>query len=168
MRVIGINRSGAPAPGIDEVHPSTDAPRLAGRADVVIVSLPPLTKETRGGIIGRDFLSNMKDESILVNVGRGGEVIVEEDLYEELKRRPGIRFGTDVWWNYGSGESVMKTKTGGLHSLPNVLGTPHIAGGATYSDEVSREVIMSAVTNVVKFLEGGRDARNLVNRSEYV
>ncbi|GGP19235.1 3-phosphoglycerate dehydrogenase [Thermocladium modestius] len=163
MRVIGINRSGAPAPGIDEVHPSTDAPRLAGRADVVIVSLP-LTKETRG-IIGRDFLSNMKDESILVNVGRG-EVIVEEDLYEELKRRPGIRFGTDVWWNYGSGESVMKTKTG-LHSLPNVLGTPHIAGGATYSDEVSREVIMSAVTNVVKFLEG-RDARNLVNRSEYV
>ncbi|KUO92283.1 MAG: hydroxyacid dehydrogenase [Thermocladium sp. ECH_B] len=163
MAVIGINRSGSPAPYIDEVHTTNDAPALAGKADVIIVSLP-LTRFTRG-LINRAFLENMKDESILVNVGRG-ETIDEEDLYHVLERRPGIRFGTDVWWSYGAGESVMKPRTN-LLSLPNVLGTPHIAGGATYSEEVNREVVMSAVRNLVNYLRNGK-AQNLVNREEYI
>lgn len=163
MLVIGINRSGLSAPYIDEVHTTNDAPAVAGRADVIIVSLP-LTRFTRG-LINRAFLENMRDESILVNVGRG-ETIVEEDLYYVLKRRPGIRFGTDVWWSYGAGESVMKPRSD-LLSLPNVLGTPHIAGGANYSEEVNREVVMSAVRNIVNYLRNGR-AENLVNREEYI
>ncbi|ABW01513.1 2-hydroxyacid dehydrogenase [Caldivirga maquilingensis] len=160
MRTIGVNRSGRPAQYFDEVHPISELKGVLPRANVMVVALP-LTKYTRG-LLGEAELNLLPEDAIVVNVARG-DIVKEDDLYRVLTRRRGLRFGTDVFWDYGSGESL-NPRTG-LLNLPNFIGTPHIAGGA--QPDVARNAVIMAVTNLTRYLKG-EHALNEVNRSDYV
>jgi len=160
MHTIGINRSGRLAQYFDEVHPISELRGVLPRADVMVIALP-LTKYTRG-LLGETELNLLPESAIVVNVARG-DIVKEEDLYNVLTRRRGLRFATDVFWDYGSGESLSPRT--GLLNLPNFIGTPHIAGGA--QPDVARNAIIMAVSNLVKYLKG-EEALNEVNRSDYV
>ena len=77
MNIIYHNRR------VDETVPYSrvELNELYARSDLVLL-LCPLTPQTRG-MINREAFAKMKDQVILVNVGRG-KVVVEQDLVDAL------------------------------------------------------------------------------------
>lgn len=144
---IGVNRSGRPVEYFDEVYPTDRLREVLPRADIIALALP-LTKYTRK-LIGEGELRLVKANAIIVNVGRG-DVVDEEALYKVLRERTDIRFGTDVWWVHDGHEEIPPRTP--LTTLPNFLGTPHIAGGARR--DVAENAIVMAVENVARYLRG--------------
>ncbi len=157
---IGINRSGRPVEYFDEVYPTNQLLDVLPRADIVAIALP-LNKYTKG-LVGERELRALKHGAIVVNVGRG-DVVKEEDLYEVLKERLDIRFGTDVWWIYDGHEEIPPRTP--LTALPNFLGTPHIAGGA--QRDIAEYAMVRAVENVIMYIRG-ETPMNRVDRNDYV
>jgi phosphoglycerate dehydrogenase-like enzyme len=104
----------------DGVHELADLPDLLPRCDVVILVVPG-TSETRG-LVDAEFLGRMKDDALLVNVGRG-TVVDTDDLVAALGTGR-IRAALDVT------EPEPLPEEHPLWSAPNVLVTPHV-GGAT-------------------------------------
>jgi D-2-hydroxyacid dehydrogenase (NADP+) len=159
MRIVGVSRDGAPAPGADQML-SADRLREALALGDVIFDARPLTLRTRGSI-GAAELSAMRPEAIYVNVGRAGTVD-EAALYDHLVREPKFRVGLDVWW----GEQF---ETGALTfrfpfpALPNVVATPH---SAAFAAGVQEYAVEKAVENLVRFFSGERP-RHVIDRSEY-
>jgi len=72
MKVIGIRRSGAAQPHVDEMHKPDALHALLPRADFVLLNTA-LTPETRF-IIGKRELALVKKGAALVNMSRGGLV----------------------------------------------------------------------------------------------
>ncbi|MHA2214287.1 MAG: 2-hydroxyacid dehydrogenase [Candidatus Hodarchaeales archaeon] len=66
-------------------------------SDYILIAFP-LTHETKG-LISEKQLNLLKENAVLVNVGRG-KVIDEEDLYRFLKNKRMGGVGLDVWYNY--------------------------------------------------------------------
>lgn len=81
VRVLAVNRSGAPAAGAEVTEPMTGLPHLVAEADHVVLACA-LTKETKG-LFDREMLDYMKGDAWLVNVARGG-LVVTDDLVEVL------------------------------------------------------------------------------------
>jgi D-3-phosphoglycerate dehydrogenase len=93
---------------------------LLGKADLVSLHVP-LNEETRY-LIGKRELALMKPTAILVNTCRGG-VVDEAALYDALKAGKLFGAGIDVW------EVETPRVDSRLLELPNVVCTPHAAGG---------------------------------------
>lgn len=159
MRVIGITRDGRTVPPADEGGTLGDLPRMASRADALVITLP-LTRETHG-LVDRRVLQGMKETAILVNVARG-KIVVEDDLYEHLRAHPRFRAALDVWWTYPKGD-VGRPFHRPFHELPNVVMTPHVAFAVPGQ---RRRAMEAALENVLRFLRG-EAPRNLVDRAEY-
>jgi phosphoglycerate dehydrogenase-like enzyme len=103
-----------------DVQSFHELPRLLPTADVVVLILP-LTNETRG-LVDAQFLSNMKDGALLVNVARGP--IVQSEALEAELRTGRISAALDVT------DPEPLPSGHPLWSAPNLLLTPHV-GGAT-------------------------------------
>jgi D-3-phosphoglycerate dehydrogenase len=150
MRVVGMNRTGAPAPGADQMVTPAERLSAIARADVV-VDLLPLTRATRG-FFGAPELEALKPDAIFVNLGRGGTVSPSA-MAELLRRRPESRIGLEVWWDERSGR-IGEVEPGlGLEGHPYALGTPHVAGLAEGALERAEEL---AVENLARFFRGER------------
>ena len=93
---------------------------LLAASDLVTLHVP-LTDETRH-MIGAREIARMKPQAILVNTCRGG-VVDEAALYDALKAGRLFGAGIDVW------ETEAPRVESRLLELPNVVGTPHAAGG---------------------------------------
>jgi D-3-phosphoglycerate dehydrogenase len=93
---------------------------LLRKADLVTLHVP-LSDETRH-MIGKRELALMKPTAILINTCRGG-VVDEAALYEALKAGRLFGAGIDVW------EVETPRVDSRLLELPNVVCTPHAAGG---------------------------------------
>lgn len=76
---IGVSRSGSDVAGFDEVHAAGALGRVLPRADFLVLAVP-LTAETRH-MLGAEQLAQMKDTSVIVNVGRGA--LVDDDALVE-------------------------------------------------------------------------------------
>ncbi len=96
-----------------------------------------------------------------MNVGRA-EIFEEEDLYEFLKKRPDVRFGTDVFWRH-DGEEDFSSK---FWKLENFTGTLHTAG-AWENEVVIQEAKALACRNIINYLKKGK-AKNEVKREDYM
>ncbi|MBO3757894.1 MAG: hydroxyacid dehydrogenase [Candidatus Brockarchaeota archaeon] len=157
---VGVNRSGNKPEFFNEVLSSEVAFERLSDFDIVVIALP-LNKYTYK-LFKYEQLVKLKDESILVNVGRG-DIVDEESLYKVLKERPSIRYGSDVWWKYDDKEAF-ETKTG-IHKLPNAIFTPHISGvsGKGFIEESMSE----AIENVIRIITNN-NPRNLVDTNDYI
>ena len=93
---------------------------LLRKADLVTLHVP-LSDETRH-MIGKRELALMKPTAILINTCRGG-VVDEAALYEALRAGKLFGAGIDVW------EVETPRVDSRLLELPNVVCTPHAAGG---------------------------------------
>ena len=164
-KIIGFNRHGRrPCEKdaaervlfIDKIHD------FLGSCDIIFITLP-LNKYTRG-FVNADFLSKVKSDSILINVGRG-EVINQRDFYQFLRNNKEFRAGIDVWWDYPS-EPYAKNfyQKYPFHKLNNVVMTPHIAG---FSKEIRRNVFENALKNVIRFING-EQPKNIINPADYL
>ncbi|MDA8125944.1 MAG: 2-hydroxyacid dehydrogenase [Deltaproteobacteria bacterium] len=92
---------------------------LLQKADIISLHLP-LLKETRG-LIGKQALSLMKPNAILLNASRG-PIVDEKALVEALKAKQIAGAGLDVF------EKEPIAPDNPLLELENVLLTPHSAG----------------------------------------
>ena len=104
----------------DGVQTLDDLPELLPRADVVILVIPG-TSETKG-LVDAGFLRRMKDDALLVNVGRGS-VVVTDDLVAALE-------SDRIWAALDVTDPEPLPADHPLWSTPHVLVTPHV-GGAT-------------------------------------
>lgn len=122
---------------------------LLQRADVVTIHTP-LTPETKH-LIGRRELALMKETAVLVNVSRG-EIVDEEALYDALKSGRIFGAGLDVF------KKEPPTTDNPLVGLPNIVVTPHAAGGTRETQEKSSLVTAQQLVHVL----GGGQPMNRV------
>jgi glyoxylate reductase len=120
-----------------------DLRELASEADVVSLHVP--LKEDTHHLIDSGFLKAMKPTSYLVNVARG-PVVDQKALIEVLGEKRIAGAVLDVF----DGEPSVPEE---LRNMPNVILTPHIAGG---TNEARRQAQSLAVANVRAVLTGER------------
>ena len=134
----------------NEYHRLPRLEELLQQSDLVSIHVP-LTDETRN-MIGAPQLALMKKTAVLVNTSRGG-LVDEAALYDALKQGRLFAAGLDVW------DVEPPPKDSPLLSLPNVVGTPHAAGGTFDTQERSS---LQVAIQVVEVLQG-KPPQNRVN-----
>lgn len=113
-------------------------------SDVISIHVP-LTDLTRG-MIGKEEISRMKDNAVLVNCSRGN--IVDEDaLADALKTGKLFGAGVDVF----ASEPVKKDNP--LLGLENVVLTPH---SAALTEESTRTMSILTAKGLWEVLQGNR------------
>ena len=117
-RVIGVNRSGRPLPGAERTATVKELTKLIPDADYVVLAAA-LTNETRG-LFGSEYLSLMKPDAWVVNVGRGG-LIQTEALVSALRSRSIGGAALDVT------DPEPLPDDHPLWELDNAIITPHVA-----------------------------------------
>ncbi len=154
MRVVATRRSARGAGRaryVDVLYPPDQLHRLLSESDFVVLALP-LTPESKG-LIGERELRSMKPTAYLINVGRG-EIVDEQALVRALEER----------WIAGAGLDVFATEPlpadSRLWELPNVIFSPHVAGGMEDYVERATEVFCE---NLRRYLSGKR-LLNVVNK----
>ncbi len=144
MRVLGLNRSGQMAPGVDAMYPADRLEEALAEADVIFEARP-LSRSTRGSI-GPPQLAAMRPSAIFVNVGRAGTV-QEQALYQHLVHHPEFRAAIDVWWDEGFGDGRLG-RSYPWADLPNLTGSPHNSGAVP---EAGPYGLARALENVARF-----------------
>jgi lactate dehydrogenase-like 2-hydroxyacid dehydrogenase len=113
---------------------------LLKESDIISIHAP--LNEQTNNLLNKDNLALIKENAILLNLGRGG-IVNEEDISKEIDSRT-IYFGTDVV----SKEPIVKDSP--LLKIKNkeqLLLTPHIAWA-------SKEARVRLVEGIVKNIEG--------------
>lgn len=139
---VGITRDGL-EPGTVALH---DAPELLPSIDALVLALPAAPGNRK--IVDAALLSRMPRHAWIINVGRG-ITVDEAALTRSLERGDLGGAALDVF------ESEPLPSSSPLWSLPNVIITPHAAGGRP---DGAKELIES---NLALFRDG-RQPRNLV------
>lgn len=119
--IIGIKRSASILPkSIDELYTIEQLDLLLPKADFVISCLPH-SQETIH-LFNKERLLKMKDDAVLVNVGRGS-AIHTQDLIAVLQSDHLYGVALDVL------EQEPLNKDNELWKMDNVFITPHVSGG---------------------------------------
>jgi len=132
---------------------------LLHESDVILLSIP-LTVKTRG-MIGKNELSIMKENALIVNVARG-DIVDAKSMAEHLRKHPSFIYASDVGWRIDNQE--VGNPHGLFTGLKNYVATPHIAG--LLSSSTGRPSAYAA-DNVIRFLSG-KEPLNKVDREEYI
>jgi D-3-phosphoglycerate dehydrogenase len=117
-RVLGVNRSGSPAPGFAQCVPATELRAAAAQAHVVVLTVP-LTPATRG-LVDRALLAELHSDVWIVNVARG-EVVDTDALVDALRERTIGGAALDVT------DPEPLPPGHALWGMPNVVVTGHMA-----------------------------------------
>jgi phosphoglycerate dehydrogenase-like enzyme len=153
-------RAGLPAPEYFDAV-TTDLGSALQGADIVFITLP-LTDATKG-LIGKTELERMKG-AWLVNVGRG-DVVDEASLYNALIDGTLAGAGIDVWYTYPKDGAIMGAPSRyPIHTLPNVVLSPHVAGSTWEAVDMNAE---QTVANVDRWLTTGNAAHRVDLRASY-
>jgi phosphoglycerate dehydrogenase-like enzyme len=153
MRVIGIKRTFNEKPSyVDEIYHLDKLDELLPKADVVVLSIARTDQTVN--LINQQRLELMKEDAILVNVGRGA--LVDEDALIKALKNNQLR---------GAILDVTKVeplpKESKLWSLGNVLVTPH-SSGISKSDP--HEVFNLFMKNLDSFVN---DKNKMVNKVDF-
>lgn len=119
----------------------TELNELLPMVDALSIHVP--LNPSTGGMINKAFISRLKPGAILVNTARGG-VMCEADVVDALISKQLGGAVLDVFENEPKVSAALKT-------LPNVMLSPHVAGGTKESREASR---LCAIRNVAAVLKG--------------
>ncbi len=115
---------------------------LLREADIATIHCP-LNEETRH-MIGAEELALMKPTAILVNTARGG-IVEEAALHDALRDRRIFAAGLDVFE-----VEPPTTENTPLLSLPNLVATPHAAGGTEETQARSAELVAQQLIDVLE------------------
>jgi D-2-hydroxyacid dehydrogenase (NADP+) len=147
MRVVATRRSARKAQRaryVDRLYPPGQLKQLLSESDYVVLTLP-LTSETYR-IIGEAELHSMKQTAYLINVARGG-LVDEAALVRAIEDKRIAGAGLDVF----ATEPLPADSP--MWSFPNVIISPHIAGGM--EDYVARATAVFC-ENLRRYLSGRR------------
>ncbi len=131
----------------DGIFDIVELETLLPKADIVVCCLPETNATI--GVLNEETLSLMKENSVLVNVGRGS-LIVTSDLIEILNQNKIKGAVLDVF------ENEPLTENSELWDMENVIITPHIAGPSFSGDEATKDKIWKiCFENIESYLCGG-------------
>lgn len=136
VNVIGAGRRKIESDLLDEYYLINDIDEVLNKSDIVILTLP-LTEETRH-LIDRNKIENMKDNSVLINVSRGG-IIDEADLIEAIRYGKFLGVALDVF------EEEPLSENGMLWEFENIIITPH---NSFVSDKVKEKLFECIEANL--------------------
>lgn len=151
--VIGVRRKGTDKPDyIDELYLTEQIDELIPRADTIALCLPNTPATV--GIMSRERIFSMKQDSILLNIGRGSAVDADA-LCDALEQ--GLLWGaaTDVY----AVEPLPADSR--MWQVENLLMTPHTSGQFSLPETLERIVRLMA-ENLGNYIEG-RPIKNLVD-----
>ena len=132
-------------------EPAADLDAALPRADFVSIHCPK-TAETLG-MFNAARLKLMKPTAYLINTARGG-IVDEKALLEALVSRRLAGAGLDVF------EQEPPPVGQPLHSLPNVIMAPHVAGVTVEAvDRMSEQTAL----NILSALDGAPIRQNVIN-----
>jgi phosphoglycerate dehydrogenase-like enzyme len=143
MTVIGLRRSGQPAPHVDVMYDTAGLPDLLRQSDFV-VNILPLTAETRR-LMGQEQFHQMKANAFYINVGRG-ETTDTEALIRALQDKRLAGAGLDVT----APEPLPADSP--LWDMPNVIITPHSAGANEHYFDRVMDIFLA---NLPAYLQDG-------------
>ncbi len=154
MRVLATRRSTqkvGQARYVDVLLPRNKLPQLLAESDFVVLAVP-LTPETTK-LIGEKELRTMKPTAYLINISRG-DIVDEEALICALEEN----------WITGAGLDVFATEPlpsdSKLWELPNVILSPHIAGGM---EDYNQQATKLFLENLGRYLNG-KKLLNIVDK----
>ena len=140
---IGIRRSDANKPDyLDELHFMDELETLLPQADIVALSLPATELTER--IINRKTLGLMKQDAVLINVGRGNAIDTGA-LCDALESGHILGAALDVT------DPEPLPKDHRLWKIKNAIITPHVSGGYSLAETHERIIRISA-SNLEAFL----------------
>lgn len=150
---IGVRRAASHKPDyLDELYHLDELDALLPRADVVALCLPE-TKETYH-LFNRQKLLLMKQDAVLLNVGRG-TAIQTEDLCDIMEAGYLLGAGLDVI------DPEPLPSDHRLWKIPNVILTPHVSGG-DHLPETSNRIFQIATQNLSAF-SNNKPLRNTID-----
>jgi len=136
---------------VDLLLPADQLRRLLAESDFVVLAVP-VTAETRG-LIGEEELRAMKSTAYLINISRGA-TLDEEALVHALEEH----------WIAGAGLDVFAAEPlppdSRLWELPNVIFSPHVAGGM---EDYAQRATERFVENLRRYLDG-KKLRHVVDK----
>ena len=115
------------------------------RSSDIISIHAPLNEKTRN-LLGANEINLLKDDAIVLNLGRGG--IVDEAAMARAIDERNLRFGTDVLESEPMSESSPFLN---VKNKENLLITPHVAWGSL---EARKRLISLIVKNIEEFIKG--------------
>ncbi len=146
-KTIGIRRTECKSlPYFDEIYTTKHLDRLLPEADIVALCLPSthLTK----GLMNKERLLLMKEDSVLLNVGRGNTVVLD-DLVEVMQTGHLYGAALDVF------EIEPLPKGHPIWQQENVIITPHISGiSFAHLDETYEKIVEICMENLRRYEKG--------------
>lgn len=144
-KTIGVKRTvRGPVEGFDEVYPMEELDRLLPQADVVCLTLPHSPQTV--GLMDARRIGLMRDDAIFMNSGRGSAL--DQDALARAMR------GGKLW---GAALDVTEPEPlpadSPLWDIPNLLITPHVAGGMRL-ELTRRKCVEMARENLRRYLAG--------------
>ena len=148
MKVLVANRSPVQSSDIDRYFSLDQLKEFMAACDVVVVTLP-LTEQTRS-LVNTDCIAAMKQQAVLVNVGRG-LVIDERALFDALQNKQIGGAIIDTWYQYPSSEKASCAPSQfDFASLDNVLMTPHMSGWTEGTVQRRKQTIADNINRLYK------------------
>lgn len=152
MTVVGMKRQpDTTVPGIEMMVGPDALHKVLPEADVVVMTIP-LTNATKN-FIAEEELELMKDDAVLINIGRGGTVD-EDALLEYLEQGKLSGVGLDVF------QQEPLPETSPLWNQERVIITAHYAGLSPRYDERAFAIFLDNLERYVK----GEGLRNVVDK----
>ena len=151
-RTIGLKRTvSGPIEGFDEVRSMDELDTLLPQADVVALALPHSSQTA--GLINAERIARMKDDAILISAGRGS--VLDQDALARAMTA-GKLWGAAL--DVTDPEPLPANHP--LWDVPNLLLTPHVAGGMRL-EITRRKCVEMAQENLRRYLAGEK-LHNLV------
>lgn len=151
-KTIGLKRTvRGPVAGFEELYPMEQLDELLPRADVVALTLPHSPETVK--LMNAQRIALMKDDAILISSGRG-TVLDQEALSAAMT-------GGKLW---GAALDVTDPEPlpadSPLWDIPNLLLTPHVAGGMRL--EITRRTCIEMAQDNLRRYLAGEDLKNRV------
>lgn len=141
---IGLKRTVSPVEGFDEVRSMVELDELLPQADVVALVVPHSPGTIH--LMNKERIALMKDDAVLISSGRG-TVLDQNALVEAMTAGKLWGAALDVT------EPEPLPASSPLWDVPNLLITPHVAGGMRL--EITRKTcIQMAQDNLRRYLAG--------------
>ncbi len=155
VRVIAIDpRVPEPPEGVAELHRPETLDEHIGRGDFVIMTAPQTP--AMEGLMNAERLARMKRTGVLINIGRGVNVVLE-DLADALYAGTIGGAALDVF------EIEPLPENHRLWKAPNFLMTPHVAGAGPYLEERRLQLLIENGRR----LRDGDDLVNVVDKKNW-
>lgn len=139
--VDGVNSDGRDIQYFDQCLDMESGKKVSGNYDILIFSLP--NNKHTAGLVNVDFLANVKDNVIIINVGRG-TLIIEADLINALNKGKIRAVALDVT------ETEPLPVTSELWTHPNVIISPH---SSFISDKIDQRRVELITFNIFAYYQ---------------